>query len=96
MILGNRNEGWRRVTRVAVGLALLLPASGCITPNASWLGGGETLMPQYRTTSHEVDYRTLGLTTPPMGLRWYRVDRSYVLANRTTGLIIKSVPVPVS
>ena len=73
--------------------------AGCSTPHMpampsmAWMSGGETLMPQYRTVSHEVpDYRTLGLTPPPMGLRWYHVDKVYVLANRTTGLIIKSVP----
>jgi Ni/Co efflux regulator RcnB len=56
--------------------------------------GGETLMQQYRTPSHEIDGKAAGLAPPPMGFRWYRVDRDYVLASRTTGLILKSMPAP--
>ena len=66
--------------------------SGCATDPTAWIHGGETLMSQYRTPAHEIDYKTAGLAAPPMGFRWYHVDRDYVLANRTTGLILKSRP----
>jgi hypothetical protein len=74
--------------------AALILLAGCSATPLEFLNGGEMLMIQYRTPSHEVDYRAVGLSQPPMGLRWYHVDRNYVLANRTTGLIIKTVPIP--
>ncbi len=81
----------RRWPVLALAATALL--SGCAATSMSWMNGGETLMTQYRTPAHEVpDYRAAGLSQPPMGLRWYHVDKLYVLANRTTGLIIKSVP----
>jgi Ni/Co efflux regulator RcnB len=57
-----------------------------------WSSGGELLGATYRTPAHEVDYKAAGLSPPPMGLRWYHVDKAYVLANRTTGLIVKTMP----
>ncbi|HUO21175.1 MAG TPA: RcnB family protein [Caulobacteraceae bacterium] len=86
----------RRAARLrwaGAGLAVLL-LGGCATNPVDWIHGGETLMPIYRTPGHEIDYRQAGLAPPPMGFRWYRVDRDYVLANRTTGLILKSIPAP--
>ena len=93
-MISNHRKTIGRPLGLAAALAGLVFLSACVSSPMTWLQGGETLMPQYRTAAHEVDYKTLGLSAPPMGLRWYRVDRAYVLANRTTGLIIKSVPVP--
>ncbi len=76
-----------------VGLSALM-LCGCAADPMSWVHGGETLMPVYRTPSHEIDYKGAGLSPPPMGFRWYRVDKEFVLANRTTGLIIKSMVAP--
>jgi Ni/Co efflux regulator RcnB len=78
---------------VGAGVAALV-LCGCAADPVSWIHGGETLMPIYRTPPHDIDYRKAGLAPPPMGFRWYRVDRDYVLANRTTGLILKSIPAP--
>ncbi len=88
-VLGLRNE---RAMRWAAAVWLCAAMSGCAAPSMDWIHGGETLMPQYRTVSHEMDYKSEGLPPPPMGFRWYHVDMQYVLANRTTGLILKSVP----
>ena len=92
MSLSERDFGRRMACAGAALVAALL--CGCAANPAEWIHGGETLMPVYRTPSHEIDYRQAGLTPPPMGFRWYRVDRDYVLANRTTGLILKSEPAP--
>ncbi len=73
-------------------LALALALGGCQTNPTSWIHGGETLMDVYRTPSHELDYKTAGLPAPPMGFRWYHVDKEYVLANRSTGLILRHTP----
>ena len=73
-------------------LACAVLLAGCQTSPAAWIHGGETLMPVYRTPAHELDYKAVGLAAPPMGFRWYHVDKEYVLANRTTGLILRHMP----
>ena len=77
--------------RAAV-LAIPLLLCGCALTQMDWSRGGELLSANYLTPSHEADYKAVGLPPPPMGLRWYHVDKAYVLANRITGLIVKTVP----
>ncbi len=90
-----RNASAKGALGLMAALAACAGLGGCASmPSpSSLMGGGETLMPQYRTVSHEANYKALGLPPPSMGLRWYHVDRVYVLANPTTGLIIKTVSV---
>jgi Ni/Co efflux regulator RcnB len=75
-------------------LGALSVLSGCAAMSGAggWMHGGETLIPAFRTPAHEIDYHSIGMPKPAMGLRWYHIDKQYVLANRTTGLIVKSMP----
>jgi Ni/Co efflux regulator RcnB len=90
MSLGDFHNTRRTATPAA--LAALALLSGCALTGMDWSRGGEILNPGYRTVAHEVDYASLGLPPPPAGLRWYHVDKAYVLASRTTGLIVRTLP----
>ncbi len=48
---------------------------------------GDRLPPAYRDQRYRVDYRTYGLSAPPRGYYYTRVDNDVVLTAAATGLV---------